>query len=275
MAEKNKLKVNKKAKDYNWMRSAPPKEGDRRDWNLTTQTGFEFRGGRWVQIKNGDATGYSVPDRSKGDFYHDATTGKDMRWHPGYGKYMPSYGSDPGQFITRPIRATLKAMKKGYVDNPGVLGILDPRVHQSMSDLRKNELQNQANKKAFDDLQILKKGTLSTKDQLKLSKEGLAKYEKGWKTRLAAAVDEEQYFTGSVSGRKLLKSDYHTPQKEKLNIPPPQKGFLGFTRIKDQKGKNLPLHETFSEPLGSVGNVTNPYVDHSMVNYGKLLPELN
>mgnify|MGYP003137495910 CR=1 FL=1 len=264
-------KAKKKRNDSNWMRSKPPEEGDRRDWNLTTQTGYEFRGGKWVQIKNGEATGYATPDRSKGDFYHDATTGKDMRWHPGYGKYMPSHGADPAQFITRPIRATLKAIKRGYVNNPGVLGILDPRVHQSASDFRKTLLKEQANKKAFDELQILKKGTLSTKEQLQLSKEGLAKYEKGWRTRLDAAVDKEQYFTGSKSGRKLLRADYQTPKKEQVKIPPPQKGFLGLTRITDEQGKNVPLHKTFSDPLGSKGNISNPYVDHSMVNYGDAL----
>ena len=200
MAEKNKLKVDKKAKDYNWMRSTPPKEGDRRDWNLTTQTGFEFRGGRWVQIKNGDATGYSVPDRSKGDFYHDATTGKDMRWHPGYGKYMPSYGADPGQFITRPIRATLKAIKKGYVDNPGVLGILDPRVHQSMSDHRKNELQNQANKKAFEAAEILNQ-TSTKQEQLT---EDLTNRTGGL---MLAGGGPVSHGTGSPAGRLTQSTD--------------------------------------------------------------------
>ena len=192
--------------------------------------------------------------KPKGDFYHDESTGRDMRWHPGYGKYMPSYGAAPAQAITRPIRNRLKAIKKNIQENPGSLGILDPRVWKAMGQIRKANVQAKKWEETYKTLDNRKKEVKRTnKSNLWIDKHGdewnLENINKGY--------SKYKYVPDPKNKERLLVELRPGYEPDPVVKPPKKPGLFapgGFFRNKqgliDPGGPNNRLSESFSEPLG-------------------------
>tara|TARA_R100000781_G_scaffold84720_1_gene52170 strand:- start:36 stop:770 length:735 start_codon:yes stop_codon:yes gene_type:complete len=225
-------------------------EGTTEGWDARFNTGWKIEGKQWVQYKKGVKTGATRGIKDQGDFYHDESTGRDMRWSPPHSKYMPSYGSSPAQFITRPIRNRLKAIKKGYQENPGILGIADPRVWSAMNQIRK------ANKQALQFEETYKTiDNLKTVNQKKPNKSDLWISPKGFEYNLEEThknYSKYKYVKDPKNKANLLMvlRDEHKPK------PVPKKGFFekgGWLRDKEGDinpgGPGNRLGDSFDDPM--------------------------
>ena len=240
MSKKN-LKIKTKNPDFT--------EGTTEVWNKKTNTGWKIEGSKWVQYKKGAKTGVTRNIKDQGDFYHDESTGRDMRWNPGYGKYMPSYGAAPAQAITRPIRNRLKAIKKGIQENPGILGIADPRVWKAMGQIRKANVEAAKWEETYKTLDNLK--------TVNKNKRNLWISPKGFEYDLEEThknYSKYKYVKDPKNKANLLMvlRDEHKPK-----LIDKAKGLFepgGYFRNKqgeiDPGGPNNRLSESFSEPLG-------------------------
>ena len=245
-----KLKVKTKNPDF--------AEGTTKGWNERSNTGWKIEGNEWIQYKKGAKTGATRNIKDQGDFYHDESTGRDMRWHPAYGKYMPSYGASPAQAITRPIRNRLKAIKKGWDENPGVGGIFDPRVWQGMGQLRKNLQEQRKFEDTYKTLEEKKQIIKNNKEKTKKSNLWIDKHGDEWNLEtLNKGYSKYKYVPDPKNKERLLVELRPGYKPDPVITPPKKPGWFepgGYWM--DKKGDINPggpgnrLGDSFSEPLG-------------------------